>query len=212
MTVRSRALEPARPALAREARELARGWAAPVLLLVGLAAVVAARWAWTRAGVDALLLGVVFGGGLLALTWTRRVRAARPAARNIAIGVVAGLALVGLTGLGAALAGVQLPPGLGRPAAPFLPWALVTILVASGEEAFLRGRLFDATNRAGGILATIVVTTLAFALLHVPLYGWHVVPLDLGVGLGFAGLRLLTRGVAAPAAAHTAADLATWWM
>ena len=58
----------------------------------------------------------------------------------------------------------------------------------------------------------VAFTTIAFALLHVPLYGWHVVPLDLGVGLGFAGLRLLTKGIAAPAAAHAVADLATWWL
>ena len=103
-------------------------------------------------------------------------------------------------------------PGLGRPAAPFLPWAAITILVASGEEALLRGRLFDAIRGAGGVVPAVLVTTVAFALMHVPLYGWHVLPLDLAVGLGFAGLRLLTRGVAAPAAAHAVADLATWWI
>ena len=54
--------------------------------------------------------------------------------------------------------------------------------------------------------------TVAFALLHVPLYGWHVVPLDLAVGLVFAGLRLATGSAAAPAVAHSVADLATWWL
>jgi hypothetical protein len=48
--------------------------------------------------------------------------------------------------------------------------------------------------------------------MHVPLYGWHVMPLDLAVGLVFGGLRLATHGVAAPAAAHAVADLATWWL
>jgi membrane protease YdiL (CAAX protease family) len=51
-----------------------------------------------------------------------------------------------------------------------------------------------------------------FALMHVPLYGWHVVPLDLAVGLALGGLRVATRGVAAPAVAHAVADLATWWL
>ena len=60
--------------------------------------------------------------------------------------------------------------------------------------------------------AAVVATTVAFALLHVPLYGWHVVPLDLAVGLGFAGLRLSTRTVLAPIVAHAVADLATWWL
>lgn len=58
----------------------------------------------------------------------------------------------------------------------------------------------------------IAVTSLAFALIHVPLYGWHVVPLDLGVGVWLAGLRLASGSVAAPAIAHALADLATWWM
>ena len=58
----------------------------------------------------------------------------------------------------------------------------------------------------------VIVTAVLFAMMHVPLYGWHVVPLDLGVGLWLAGLRLATGGVAAPAIAHTVADLATWWL
>jgi hypothetical protein len=48
--------------------------------------------------------------------------------------------------------------------------------------------------------------------MHVPLYGWQVVPLDLGVGVWLAGLRLATGGVAAPALAHWIADLSTWWI
>jgi membrane protease YdiL (CAAX protease family) len=191
------------------ASRIGRAWATPALLVLGLAVAVGLRWAGTRQGLDALALGAVFGVALVALAGTRPTP---PRARNLVIGMAAGLALVGLTTLGAALAGSNLPPGLGRPAAPFAPWAFVTILVATGEEALLRGRLFDATRSAGGPLAAVAVTTIAFALLHVPLYGWHVVPLDLGVGLGFAGLRLLSRGIAAPAVAHAVADLATWWL
>jgi membrane protease YdiL (CAAX protease family) len=131
---------------------------------------------------------------------------------RLAIGAAAGLALVGVVVAGAAISGRPLVPGLLRPAAPFLSWAAITIVVASAEELLLRGRAFDAIGRAGGTLAAVLITTVVFALMHVPLYGWQVVPLDLAVGLGFAGLRLATRGVAAPAAAHTVADLATWWL
>ncbi len=84
--------------------------------------------------------------------------------------------------------------------------------MAIGEEAILRGALFDAIDEAGGLLAAVVLTSVAFALIHVPLYGWHVVPLDLGVGVWFAGLRLVSGRVAAPAIAHALADLATWWL
>jgi membrane protease YdiL (CAAX protease family) len=103
-------------------------------------------------------------------------------------------------------------PGLGRPAATFVPWALITIVVASAEEGVLRGVLFDRLERLAGLAPAIALTTIAFALVHVPLYGWHVVPLDLAVGLVLAGLRVGTQGLLAPAAAHVVADLATWWL
>ncbi len=51
-----------------------------------------------------------------------------------------------------------------------------------------------------------------FVLMHVPLYGWHVVPLDLGVGIWFAGLRLWSGGIVAPSISHALADLVTWWL
>ena len=187
-------------------------WLPAIGLIGGLAAIVGGRWWATTNGLDPLAVGTAFGVALggLAVIGSRRLGAPTPWA--LAIGSVAGLALVGVMLAGAAIAGAMLVPGLGRPAAPFLPWALITILVASTEEALLRGRLFDAIRRLGGLPAAILLTTIAFALMHVPLYGWHVVPLDLAVGLGFAGLRLATRGVAAPAAAHAVADLATWWL
>lgn len=208
MTVRALRLRAPSHA-ARGVRRLVRAWERPTLILVALGAVVALRWAGTRAALDPLVLGTAFGAGLLVIAWRRPHR---PSAQAIAIGVLAGFALVGLTTIAAAVGGSTMPAGAGRLAAPFLPWVAVTLVVATGEEALLRGRLFDASRLAGGTVAAVAITSVAFALLHVPLYGWHVVPLDLAVGLGFAGLRLLTRGVAAPAAAHTVADLATWWL
>jgi membrane protease YdiL (CAAX protease family) len=98
------------------------------------------------------------------------------------------------------------------PAAAFAPWVGVTVVVATAEELVLRGALFDELDARLGTLGAVVLTSVAFALMHVPLYGWHVVPLDLGVGLWLAGLRLATGGIAAPAIAHTIADLATWWL
>ena len=227
MTVRASGVDASAIATVGDARRLARAWTPTALLLLGLSAVVLARWAGTRSGLDPIGLGAAFGLALLALAMARPgirsrpgavarpiawVRPGRPRVRSLAMGVGAGMALVALTSLGAVLGGVDLPAGLGRPAAPFLPWAAVTTLVATGEEALLRGRLFDVTRHAGGTVAALVLTTVAFALLHVPLYGWHVVPLDLAVGVLFAGLRLVTRGYAAPAAAHAVADLATWWL
>lgn len=199
------------------ARPRLEGWRAPVVLLAGLAGIVAARWWATRAGLDPLAIGAAFGAALAVLAVTRpgsplpRARRGRAGAAA-GLGIVFGLVLVVVVLVAPALSGSTTVPGLGRPAAPFVPWAMITILVASGEEALLRGRLFDALRNAGGLLPAIVVTTIAFALMHVPLYGWHVVPLDLAVGLAFAGLRLLAGSIAAPAAAHAVADLASWWV
>ena len=198
-------------------------WRQAALVAAGLAAIVAARLAATRAGLDPIAVGAAFGAALLLLAApgfvglqivAGRVAAARlgELSRAVIIGSVVGLALVAATVVGPALAGGTSVPGLGRPEVAFLPWALVTILVASAEEAVLRGVLFDRIVRAGGIGPALAITTVAFALLHVPLYGWHVVPLDLAVGLALGGLRVATRSVVAPAAAHAVADLATWWL
>ena len=205
-------------------------WLPPLALLAGLGAIVAARWWASRSGADALVVGAAFGLAAVGLAlgpWRRGAAAIRPRrlrrarlrvgeithlSKAAIVGLAFGLALVALTVAGPAIAGVHVVPGLGRPAAPFLPWAVITILVAGAEEAILRGVLFDALRRAGGTVPAVLLTTAAFALMHVPLYGWHVVPLDLAVGLGLAGLRLTTGGVVAPAAAHSIADLATWWL
>jgi membrane protease YdiL (CAAX protease family) len=213
-----------------------RAWLASAAVLIVLAAIVGARWLAVTHGVDGLAVGLAFGAALAGL-WlvmarrqagstpsvdsTRSSRRAMPSlglgtrhrmAASAAAGVVFGLGLVLVTIVGTSLAGVALPPGLARPAAPFLPWALVTLVVASAEEGILRGVLFDRLQSAGGLMTAVIVTTLAFGVMHVPLYGWHVVPLDLAVGLGLAGLRVATRSVVAPALAHTVADLATWWL
>ena len=192
-------------------------WLPSLAISVVLSALVAGRWWATRAGLDAVAIGAAYGAGLLVAAAAADVRRSRGALRRVqlrhlALGAAVGLGLVALTFAGAALSGVHLLPGIGRPAGPFISWALVTVLVASAQERLLRGALFDRVRDAGGVLAAIALTTLAFALIHVPLYGWHVVPLDLAVGLVFAGLRLRTGGIAAAATAHTVADLATWWL
>jgi membrane protease YdiL (CAAX protease family) len=189
---------------------VAARWLSLAGLLVALAGIVGARWWATIAGLDPLAVGAAFALALGAVAVAARVRPGLPAAGSIAIGIAVGLALAVVTIAASSVAGLGAGTMLGTPAALFVPWAVVTIAVASGEEALLRGRLFDAMRRVGGVAPAILVTTVAFALMHVPLYGWHVVPLDLAVGLLFGGLRLATGGIAAPAAAHAVADLATW--
>jgi membrane protease YdiL (CAAX protease family) len=221
------ALPAALPRVPRDRRvwRARRAWLAPlvrpvagaVLLTAALGGVVLLRWVAARqAPGEGLLVGLAFGGMLLvvALAAGWRPTAGRSIGRIgvgtlavIGAGLAVGLVLVAL----ALLIGRDQLPVL-RPTVPFLPWLAVTGLVATAEEVALRGALFDATERIGGPAAAILVTSLAFAIMHVPFYGPHVLLLDLGVGLALGGLRLLTGGVRAPAVAHVVADLATWWI
>lgn len=186
-----------------------RDWLRAAGLLGGLAVIVALRWAATVAGeADALLIGLGFGVALVALGTAANRPLARPSSLAIPIGFAGGAALIGIA-LVARIAG---PGPSFAPATPFAPWAAITLLVATGEELILRGALFSALERAGGVVVAVAITSVAFAVMHVPLYGWHVVPLDLGVGIFLGGLRLAGGGSTGPAIAHAVADLATWWL
>jgi membrane protease YdiL (CAAX protease family) len=202
--------------LARDPRvwfaPLVRHVARAVLLTAALGGVVLFRWvAAGRAPGEGLLVGLGFGTLLLVVAlgagWRPTAGIRTGVVTAIGAGLAVGLVLVTL----ALLIGRDQLPAL-RPAVPFLPWLAVTGLVATAEEVALRGALFDAIERIGGPVAAILVTSLAFSLLHVPFYGPHVLLLDIGVGLALGGLRLMTGGVRAPAVAHVVADAATWWM
>jgi membrane protease YdiL (CAAX protease family) len=190
--------------------------AALITLMLGCA--IGARWGAAVGDLaDGTVVGAAFGTillvGVALAGWRPRLIPVRPLAWAGGIGLGGGAALLALA-LATRWPGPWLPF---HPAASFAPWVAVTVLVATAEEIVLRGALFDALDEASGAeasgaIAALVGTSIAFALLHVPLYGWHVVPLDLGVGLFLGGLRLLTGGVAAPAVVHVVADLATWWI
>jgi membrane protease YdiL (CAAX protease family) len=189
----------------------ARGFAATgaVAVCLGLSVVVAVRWQIFRtAALDGVTEGLVFGVALVAVALLAGVRPARPDWQAVAAGIAAAGVLVAIS----SLARLPLPPMSVGHAAPFIPWVAVTTLVATAEELVLRGSLWRWTAAAAGDLAALLATSAVFALIHVPVYGWHVVPLDLGVGLLFGGLRLWFGGPGAPAVAHVLADLATWWL
>jgi membrane protease YdiL (CAAX protease family) len=187
----------------------ARALLRPAWILVALALVVSARWAATVAAAPPYLVGIAFGVAFVAIAAGGGVRVVRPPIGALLIGLAGSLLLVALAFGASQLAG---QPIRAVPKTEFVAWTLVTILVATAEELVLRGALFDALRDSLGLWVAVVVTSAAFALMHVPLYGWHVVPLDLGVGVFLAGLRLASGSVAAPAVAHVVADLATWWL
>ncbi len=177
-----------------------------VAVLGGLVLAVAVRVGLNGPGsAPAFVAGAVFAVLLGGLAVAAGFRPARPSGRALALGCAGGLVLVALPAL--ARPGPGLAP-LAHPD-PLVLWVLVTAAVVIAEEAVLRGVLFDDLRRASGVGVALVATSVAFALLHVPLYGWHVVPLDIAVGLWLGGLRLLGGGIAAPAVAHLLADLAS---
>src|SRR6202142_1422963 len=188
-------------------RALATGRALAIGLALGAA--VAFRWHVFQTGaLDGLTEGLVFGVVLLSVAVLGGMRPSLPTRGAPAAGLAAGGVLV----LVSLVARWPVPPLVLGHAAPFVPWIAVTTLVATGEELVLRGALWHWVSAAGGDAAALLITSVLFALIHVPVYGWHVVPLDFGVGLMFGGLRLWFGGPAAPAAAHVLADLATWWL
>jgi len=184
--------------------------ASPALLCAGLTLAVALR-AGIAAGPDTLAAATAFSVALVALAVAAGWRPGRPSLRS---------ALIGAGGAALLLAGPflahmrALPLQAGSPPGDLAAWAIVVTLVACAEEALLRGALMDELMRRGRVRPEVaaVVAALAFAALHVPLYGWGAVPLDFGVGVWLGGLRLWSGGAGAPALAHTLADVASWWL
>jgi membrane protease YdiL (CAAX protease family) len=175
------------------------------LLAAALGGAVAVRLAIAGpAGAGSVAAGLVFAG-MLALFAAAYRPAVGSARWSVPVGLVGAAALVlpALVGNG----------GLGRlPVTGYATWAAATALVATAEEAFLRGAMFAALTRWRGANVAVVGSAVAFALLHLPLYGVEALPLDLAVGLLLGALRLMTGGWAAPAVAHVGADLAGWWL
>lgn len=176
------------------------------LLLAGFAVAVGLRVAIGGTAVaTSAPAGLVFAAGLGLLTCLAGT-SLRINGRAVARGA-GGAAVLLLPPLLLHLTGPAHPP-----AGAFIPWAVVVTVVATAEEAFLRGALYDALSERAGETTTLAVTSVCFAALHVPLYGWHAVPLDLAVGLWLGALRRATGTWTAPALAHAIADLAAWWL
>jgi len=151
---------------------------------------------------------VVFAAALLALVNAAGWRARRGRAPDVAVGAAGAVLL-----MGAWLAsGGHLALSAPQHAADLAAWSLVVTAVAVTEEVALRGALFTAVSRWHGATSALLVTSMVFALIHVPLYGWQAVPLDCAVGLFLGGLRVLTGGVTAPAVAHALTDLLAGWL
>jgi membrane protease YdiL (CAAX protease family) len=94
-----------------------------------------------------------------------------------------------------------------------VPWVPATaggvasaIVAAVAEEAFFR-RLVYGSLRPLGVAVAVGVSTVLFAMVHVPQYGWATLPVNLGAGLVLGWQRWASGGWAVPAVTHAAANV-----
>jgi hypothetical protein len=84
--------------------------------------------------------------------------------------------------------------------------AVTGVVAAVAEEVFFRRLVYGWLQRWGATVA-VGVAALLFALVHVPVYGWAVLPVDLAAGIVFGWQRWASGTWTAPAAAHAVANL-----
>ena len=79
-------------------------------------------------------------------------------------------------------------------------------LAAVAEEAFFRRYLYGLVGERHGAAVAVIVTAGAFALVHLTVWGWWVLPLDLAAGLVLSWQRAATGRWSVPAATHVLAN------
>lgn len=79
-------------------------------------------------------------------------------------------------------------------------------LAAVAEEAFFRRYLYGLVVERYGTVPAVAATAVAFALVHVTVWGWWVLPLDLAAGLVLSWQRAATGRWSVPAATHVLAN------
>lgn len=160
----------------------------PLLAAAGCAAL-----ALRRPGLGSLVVLTAVGlAGLLAPAPHDRFRGRAVWAAAVALGVGA-FAVAAWRADFPALVAAPLPLAAG-------------VLAGVAEEAFFRRFLYGWLSRRGAI-AAIAVTAVAFAAIHVPLYGPGVIALDLAAGVLLGWQRWATGGWSAPAVTHAAANV-----
>ena len=200
---------------------LARPWLVrlpvdPVVVLVVLfvvLGVVGASWRLPAARVDGPGAGVGFGDdGAGNVRSGADVPAADSAAADTGAAdddearspLPAWLALA--IGLGAFGAGRLLAAG-SAPVAPFVVRSVaLNSLAAVSEEAFFRRFAYGLAAVRGPVMA-VVTSAVVFAAVHVTVWGWAVLPLDLAAGLVLGWQRWACGRWSVPAATHVAANV-----
>ncbi len=93
----------------------------------------------------------------------------------------------------------------------FWAWGGGIAIIATLEEAVIRGPLQRYWTQEAGAATGILASALTFALIHLPAYGTSALPLDFAVGLALAGLRAITGRILPCAVAHVVADWGAWF-
>ena len=137
---------------------------------------------------------------------------AEPQAAHQPPGVGTWLGVVAL-GVGALLLAGRLPSvlGIGPPAGVLVPHAgaaavTASVVAAVAEEMFFRRLVFGWLATWGPAVA-ICGSALAFAAVHVPVYGLAVLPIDAAAGALLGWQRWITGGWSASGLTHVAANL-----
>jgi membrane protease YdiL (CAAX protease family) len=89
---------------------------------------------------------------------------------------------------------------------------LFAVGVAPAEELFYRGVLFATAEKSFGPSGAVVLTSLAFAVAHAPVYGIGSLGVTACAGLLLGWLRLWSGSLAPSTAAHVVADLTLLWL
>lgn len=173
----------------REVSEVASPKAAVATMAAALGVFVARPYvvaAWPLMALFGLLLA-------LGLAWPLTAEPKRP------VGFALGF------GMGAFVLG-RVIGGAGHPVA-FRPGYLAGVMLAAvAEEAFFR-RFVYAVLRPGGAVLAVAGSSALFAIAHVTVYGWWVLPLDLAAGLVLSWQRWSSGTWTVPAATHVLANL-----
>ncbi len=180
-----------------------RRLAAGAVVVLGSAALLARPWLVRLPGDPVMVLvGLFVALGVVGATW-------RLPARDLddgpQVGPVSAWVALGI-GLGAFGVGRLLAAGT-LPVAPlvFRSVALNT-LAAVSEEAFFRRLAYGVASTWGPVLA-VTTSAAVFAAVHVTVWGWAVLPLDLAAGLVLGWQRWASGRWSVPAATHAAANV-----
>ncbi|HUQ62523.1 MAG TPA: CPBP family intramembrane glutamic endopeptidase [Acidimicrobiales bacterium] len=131
---------------------------------------------------------------------------AEPGAKSVSREQIAWMLALGIAtfAVGRVLGGGDAP--FHTPASAIARLILLNSVAAVAEEAFFR-RFVYGTLVPGGAALAVVGSAALFALVHVTIYGWWVLPLDLAAGLVLSWQRWASGSWKVPAVTHVVANI-----